>query len=85
MSIAMLDYRSVILVKNLTNRFQDLLKARNRFGVGAFLSPNVGGHQQPFQKVTFFTIPKRSPAESPGRWFHMLFNLHPDPWGNDPI
>ncbi len=32
------------------------------------LHPLVGGHDSPFQKVTFFTIPKRSPAELPGRY-----------------
>ena len=34
-----------------------------------FLSPNVGGHQQPFTKGHVFTIPKRSPAELLGDYF----------------
>ena len=33
-----------------------------------FLSPIVGGHQQPLKRVTFSPSPKRSRLESPGKW-----------------
>ena len=36
----------------------------------AFLSPIVGGHQQPLKRSQI-TIPKRSRIESPGYWFFM--------------